>query len=118
MTLHAVGGVLNTDTDTRNIKASVLHLLQLHSPHAVQIIICINLNLLYLLNCRTLVFQFLIDGLRDFIADILNGRPDFSQVETTARYLGTGLYWIAASINIRPGYDYYFYVRSVNTVGK
>ncbi|MCX1471027.1 hypothetical protein JDU57_25175, partial [Escherichia coli] len=28
----------------------------------------------------TLVFQFLIDGLRDFIADIRNGRPDFSQV--------------------------------------
>ncbi|EFC9733503.1 DUF1983 domain-containing protein, partial [Escherichia coli] len=40
------------------------------------------------------------------------------KVETTARYLGTALYWIAASINIRPGYDYYFYVRSVNTVGK
>ncbi|EJS0549887.1 host specificity protein J [Escherichia coli] len=40
------------------------------------------------------------------------------QVETTARYLGTALYWIAASINIRPGHDYYFYVRSVNTVGK
>ncbi|EHQ3479242.1 DUF1983 domain-containing protein, partial [Escherichia coli] len=34
------------------------------------------------------------------------------------RYLGTALYWIAASINIRPGHDYYFYVRSVNTVGK
>ena len=43
---------------------------------------------------------------------------DIRQVETTARYLGTALYWIAASINIRPGYDYYFYVRSVNTVGK
>ncbi|WP_139565633.1 host specificity protein J, partial [Escherichia coli] len=43
---------------------------------------------------------------------------DIRQVETTARYLGTGLYWIAASINIRPGHDYYFYVRSVNTVGK
>ncbi|EOD0334551.1 DUF1983 domain-containing protein, partial [Escherichia coli] len=27
-------------------------------------------------------------------------------------------YWIAASINIRPGHNYYFYVRSVNTVGK
>ncbi|EFO4314678.1 DUF1983 domain-containing protein [Escherichia coli] len=40
------------------------------------------------------------------------------QVETTARYLGTALYWIAASINIRPGHNYYFYVRSVNTVGK
>ncbi|NYO41386.1 DUF1983 domain-containing protein, partial [Escherichia coli] len=39
-------------------------------------------------------------------------------VETTARYLGTGLYWIAASINIKPGHDYYFYIRSVNTVGK
>ncbi|EMQ4091958.1 host specificity protein J, partial [Escherichia coli] len=43
---------------------------------------------------------------------------DIRQVETTARYLGTGLYWIAASINIKPGHDYYFYVRSVNTVGK
>ncbi|HCQ7650595.1 TPA: phage tail protein [Escherichia coli] len=43
---------------------------------------------------------------------------DIRQVETTARYLGTGMYWIAASINIRPGHDYYFYIRSVNTVGK
>ncbi|EFF9145882.1 host specificity protein J, partial [Escherichia coli] len=43
---------------------------------------------------------------------------DIRQVETTARYLGTGLYWIAASINIKPGHDYYFYIRSVNTVGK
>uniref|UniRef100_UPI000BE1B6E8 phage tail tip domain-containing protein n=1 Tax=Escherichia coli TaxID=562 RepID=UPI000BE1B6E8 len=43
---------------------------------------------------------------------------DIRQVETTARYLGTALYWIAASINIRPGHDYYFYIRSVNTVGK
>ncbi|HFP3680378.1 TPA: phage tail protein [Escherichia coli] len=43
---------------------------------------------------------------------------DIRQVETTARYLDTGLYWIAASINIKPGHDYYFYVRSVNTVGK
>ncbi|MCE3632277.1 phage tail tip protein, partial [Escherichia coli] len=43
---------------------------------------------------------------------------DIRQVETTASYLGTGLYWIAASINIKPGHDYYFYVRSVNTVGK
>ncbi|HAV8996378.1 TPA: host specificity protein J, partial [Escherichia coli] len=43
---------------------------------------------------------------------------DIRQVETTARYLGTGLYWIAASINIKPGRDYYFYIRSVNTVGK
>ncbi|EOC6255187.1 phage tail protein, partial [Escherichia coli] len=43
---------------------------------------------------------------------------DIRQVETTARYLGTGMYWIAASINIKPGSDYYFYIRSVNTVGK
>ncbi|EIM8223228.1 host specificity protein J, partial [Escherichia coli] len=43
---------------------------------------------------------------------------DIRQVETTARYLGTALYWIAASINVRPGHNYYFYVRSVNTVGK
>ncbi len=43
---------------------------------------------------------------------------DIRQVETTARYLGAGLYWIAASINIKPGHDYYFYIRSVNTVGK
>ncbi|CAD6031572.1 phage attachment tail tip protein J [Escherichia coli] len=40
-----------------------------------------------------------------------------SQVETSARYLGTALYWSTAS-NIRPGYDYYFYIRSVNLVGK
>ncbi|STV55432.1 Gp21 [Klebsiella pneumoniae] len=32
--------------------------------------------------------------------------------------MGTALYWIAASINIKPGHNYYFYVRSVNTVGK
>ncbi|HAY4050068.1 host specificity protein J [Escherichia coli] len=43
---------------------------------------------------------------------------DIRQVETTARYLSAGLYWIAASINIKPGHDYYFYIRSVNTVGK
>ncbi|MWS98009.1 DUF1983 domain-containing protein [Escherichia coli] len=43
---------------------------------------------------------------------------DIRQVETTARYLGTALYWIAASSNIKPGHDYYFYIRSVNTVGK
>ncbi len=43
---------------------------------------------------------------------------DIRQVETTARYLGSALYWIAASINIKPGHDYYFYIRSVNTVGK
>ena len=43
---------------------------------------------------------------------------DIRQVETSARYLGTALYWIAASINIKPGHDYYFYIRSVNLVGK
>ncbi|GDJ84520.1 phage host specificity protein [Escherichia coli] len=43
---------------------------------------------------------------------------DIRQVETTARYLGTAMYWTAASINIRPGHDYYFYIRSVNIVGK
>ncbi|EFK0006754.1 DUF1983 domain-containing protein, partial [Escherichia coli] len=42
---------------------------------------------------------------------------DIRQVETSARYLGTALYWVAAS-DIKPGYDYYFYIRSVNTVGK
>ncbi|HAN4054293.1 TPA: host specificity protein J, partial [Escherichia coli] len=43
---------------------------------------------------------------------------DIRQVETAARYLGSALYWIATSINIKPGHDYYFYIRSVNTVGK
>ena len=43
---------------------------------------------------------------------------DIRQIETAARYLGSALYWIAASSNIKPGYDYYFYIRSVNTVGK
>ncbi|WP_024179694.1 phage tail tip domain-containing protein, partial [Escherichia coli] len=43
---------------------------------------------------------------------------DIRQVETAARYLGSALYWIAASINIKPGHDYYFYIRSENTVGK
>ncbi|MBS1204621.1 MAG: putative tail component of prophage [Proteobacteria bacterium] len=42
---------------------------------------------------------------------------DISQVEASARYLGMSLYWIA-SAGIRPGHDYYFYVRSVNRVGK
>lgn len=41
-----------------------------------------------------------------------------TQVESTARYLGTGLTWIAGSVNIKPGQDYFFYVRSVNLVGK
>ncbi|MCQ1632877.1 host specificity protein J [Escherichia coli] len=42
---------------------------------------------------------------------------DVTGVETTARYLGKSLSWIA-SAGIKPGRDYYFYVRSVNTVGK
>ena len=57
----------------------------------------------------TVLFEFWFSEKR--IADI-------RQVETSASYLGTALYWIAASINIKPGHDYYFYVRSVNTVGK
>ncbi|RNL75754.1 host specificity protein J [Citrobacter sp. MH181794] len=43
---------------------------------------------------------------------------DIRQVETDARYLGTALYWIAASSSIKPGKDYYFYIRAVNQVGK
>lgn len=43
---------------------------------------------------------------------------DIRQVETDARYLGTALYWIAANANIKPGKDYYFYIRAVNQVGK
>lgn len=43
---------------------------------------------------------------------------DTNHVENAARYLGTALYWIAASVNIRPGRDYYFYIRGVNQVGK
>lgn len=43
---------------------------------------------------------------------------DIRQVETDARYLGTALYWIAASSGIKPGKDYYFYIRAVNQVGK
>ncbi|HIB0838138.1 TPA: phage attachment tail tip protein J, partial [Escherichia coli] len=43
---------------------------------------------------------------------------DIRQVETSARYLGTALYWVASGQNIKPGHDYYFYIRSVNTIGK
>ncbi|HGC1358199.1 TPA: host specificity protein J, partial [Escherichia coli] len=43
---------------------------------------------------------------------------DIRQVETTARYLGTGTQWLVSGQNIKPGHDYYFYIRSVNTVGK
>ncbi|WP_089644080.1 terminase gpA endonuclease subunit [Escherichia coli] len=53
------------------------------------------------------------------ITQSLRGDSDGeSQRIDPASYLGTGLYWIAASINIKPGHDYYFYIRSVNTVGK
>ncbi|EAR2921828.1 host specificity protein J [Salmonella enterica] len=43
---------------------------------------------------------------------------DIHQVENAARYLGTALYWIAASATIKPGKDYFFYIRAVNQVGK
>ncbi|HHU4808437.1 TPA: phage attachment tail tip protein J [Escherichia coli] len=43
---------------------------------------------------------------------------DVTQVETQVRYLGTALTWTAASEDIKPRHDYYFYIRSVNTVGK
>lgn len=43
---------------------------------------------------------------------------DIRLVETDARYLGTALYWIAASATIKPGKDYFFYIRAVNQVGK
>lgn len=43
---------------------------------------------------------------------------DIRLVETDARYLGTALYWIAANANIKPGKDYFFYIRAVNQVGK
>ncbi|HGC5161789.1 TPA: host specificity protein J [Escherichia coli] len=43
---------------------------------------------------------------------------DIRQVETTARYLGTGSQWLVSGQNIKPVHDYYFYIRSVNTVGK
>ncbi|EFO3355499.1 hypothetical protein DPL41_04755 [Escherichia coli] len=80
---------------------------------------------------ETAFCTFVLSRIAGEIASILDGIPlsvqrrfsetritDIRQVETTARYLGTGLYWIAASINIKPGHDYYFYIRSVNTVGK
>ncbi|HCZ8659433.1 TPA: host specificity protein J [Citrobacter braakii] len=43
---------------------------------------------------------------------------DIRQVESDARYLGTALYWIPANASIKPGKDYYFYIRAVNQVGK
>ncbi|EFA6345572.1 DUF1983 domain-containing protein [Escherichia coli] len=43
---------------------------------------------------------------------------DTAQVETSARYLGTGSQWSVSSPHIKPGKDFWFYVRSVNLVGK
>lgn len=43
---------------------------------------------------------------------------DIRSVEITARYLGTAMYWIAASLTIKPGKDYFFYIRATNPVGK
>ncbi|EPE1281536.1 phage tail tip protein, partial [Escherichia coli] len=43
---------------------------------------------------------------------------DTSQVETSARYLGTGSQWSVSGPHINPGKDFWFYVRSVNLVGK
>ncbi|EJM2482941.1 TPA: host specificity protein J [Shigella boydii] len=43
---------------------------------------------------------------------------DTSQVETSARYLGTGSQWSVSGPHIKPGKDFWFYVRSVNLVGK
>lgn len=39
-----------------------------------------------------------------------------ADIQSKAQYLGTGSFWIKD--NIRPGYDAWFYVRSVNRVGK
>ncbi|HHU3261202.1 TPA: phage tail tip protein, partial [Escherichia coli] len=43
---------------------------------------------------------------------------DAAQVETSARYLGTGSQWSVSGPHIKPGKDFWFYVRSVNLVGK
>ncbi|EEZ5073953.1 host specificity protein J, partial [Escherichia coli] len=43
---------------------------------------------------------------------------DMAQVETSARYLGTGSQWSVSGPHIKPGKDFWFYVRSVNLVGK
>ncbi|ELP2911817.1 host specificity protein J [Escherichia coli O128] len=43
---------------------------------------------------------------------------DTAQVETSARYLGTGSQWSVSGPHIKPGTDFWFYVRSVNLVGK
>ncbi|HFG3743939.1 TPA: DUF1983 domain-containing protein, partial [Escherichia coli] len=41
-----------------------------------------------------------------------------AQVEKSARYLGTGSQWTVQGDRIKPGTDFWFYVRSVNLVGK
>ncbi|HBQ4197677.1 TPA: host specificity protein J [Escherichia coli] len=43
---------------------------------------------------------------------------DMAQVEISARYLGTGSQWSVSGPHIKPGKDFWFYVRSVNLVGK
>ncbi|EEX2380172.1 host specificity protein J, partial [Escherichia coli] len=43
---------------------------------------------------------------------------DTAQVETSARYLGTGSQWSVSGSQIKPGKVFWFYVRSVNLVGK
>ncbi|HIH9102616.1 TPA: phage attachment tail tip protein J [Escherichia coli] len=43
---------------------------------------------------------------------------DTAQVVTSARYLGTGSQWSVSGPHIKPGKDFWFYVRSVNLVGK
>ncbi|EIW6311091.1 host specificity protein J, partial [Escherichia coli] len=43
---------------------------------------------------------------------------DTAQVEISARYLGTGSQWSVSGPHIKPGRDFWFYVRSVNLVGK
>ncbi|EOR7195570.1 phage tail protein, partial [Escherichia coli] len=43
---------------------------------------------------------------------------DTAQVETSARYLGTDSQWSVSGPHIKPGKDFWFYVRSVNLVGK
>ncbi|HCA8175583.1 TPA: host specificity protein J, partial [Escherichia coli] len=41
-----------------------------------------------------------------------------AQVEKSARYLGSGSQWSVSGPHIKPGKDFWFYVRSVNLVGK
>ncbi|EID3015442.1 DUF1983 domain-containing protein, partial [Salmonella enterica] len=39
-----------------------------------------------------------------------------ADIQSKAQYLGTGSFWL--KVNIKPGHDAWFYVRSVNLVGK